>query len=161
MSESQTIADTPESKKNTVSIFAFQKFGDFFSAHTEAMRKFRTGYSYNTIARQIGRVSPSMLAMIARNKRFPDRDLLRDISEYLRLSAREFAYAEAMVGFARARSPQKRKQFQIEMEFLQPPQTNRELTVGQLNFFRHWYCVYDNQQVLHNYQPTFVCVIIG
>lgn len=124
------------------SIYTYGSFGEYFS-HYVRHRKTAGGgrVSYRAMARRLRLKSPSLLAMIARGERHPTPAMLHKLCDYMQLSGPEARYAEALVGFKRARDIEEQLRCARELRRLKPANSELVLELETLEMIAKWYAV--------------------
>lgn len=146
------------------SIFDFPSFGEFLAALVHVKKQKDGVYSFAVLARLLKIKSPSLLAMISRGERFPQLDLLAKLSEHFRLSESESAYAEALVGFQRAKDPKTKARFADRLRILRPTNDRVRLELDAFSYIAQWYHVTILEMlVLPHFveDPRTICAWLG
>jgi len=121
-------------------IYSFSSFGAFFADYVKT-RKGRDKLTYGTLARRLKLKSPSLLAMIARGERQPTPTMLHRLAEFMALTPAERLYADALVGFERAKDIDEQLRCARELKRLKPMSSELVLELDALEMIAKWYAV--------------------
>lgn len=119
-------------------IFQCDSFAEFLKEALSWNRENRRPLTFSGLASSIKTVSPSMLSMMARGKRFPDQDLLKDLCDYFKLSREEHYYLSNLIARARARSKPKKDFYDVILKSLRPI-TAEQIHDANSRFLANWH----------------------
>ena len=139
MATAQEKNSSKHSAAPTPPIFDHGSFGEWLSATMAARKGKDAGFSYAVLARTLKVRSPSLLAMIAREERFPKHDLVVKLCDYLKLSRAEQNYAEALVNFQKAKDPQTKARYAEKLRIMRPLNERIVIELDAFQYIAQWY----------------------
>ncbi|MCX6124648.1 MAG: TIGR02147 family protein [Proteobacteria bacterium] len=120
------------------SIFQHTTFHGYVHDYLVWKRQKQSRYSYAVLARQLGRVSVSLVAQVACGKRHASQNLLFHMSRLLGWSVKEFEFASHLVNLGKAKSDSEAKLILKTLERLKPTPSTLINEVKGLDFFENW-----------------------
>jgi len=130
---------TPLLKGKKVDIFKFSTFSAYFSAYVQNEKEDRPSFSYRVMCRDSGIKSASLLTWIASGKRLPTPDVLEKLNEYIGWSPDQYAYAQALVNFEKAKTAAEKNVYLERMQQIAPSPHLTLLEQAQIEVVMKWH----------------------
>jgi uncharacterized protein (TIGR02147 family) len=124
---------------NVVSIYQFERYADFISSYFSARKKVDPRFSYEWLCRKAGINAVSTLGMIVSGKRLPSQSLIHKISSALKLTKKETEYAQALVGFEKAKTGEEKQYFANLLGNLRPHSSHVPISLDAFDYIAQWY----------------------
>ena len=131
----------PRRSDSTVKVFEFESFASYFTAYVEAQKKSRPTFSYRVICRDTGIKSPALLSWYASGKRVPTPDILEILNDYIGWKPDEYAYAQSLASYERAKTHQEKVGHLERMRAISPLKNLTILEQAAINVMMKWYIV--------------------
>ncbi len=122
-----------------VRIFDHRSFASYFSAFLAHSKANSRTFSLRYLCRQSGVKSPSMFTWFASGKRLPTPEILDRLSEALKWSPAEHAYAQLMVGYEKSDSSLERSHLFEKMQAITAPADMTTISAQAKSVFSKWY----------------------
>lgn len=120
-------------------LFQYANYNNYLSELLEQTRQRRPGYSLRAMAKQIG-VSPATLSDVISGKKHFSETKALEVSNKLKLSAREARYFCALVQYQSTKSEEMRALLAAHLRTMNPRLRNEfEVTVDRFNLMAEWY----------------------
>lgn len=129
------------SDDSPLSIYECPSFAEFFAAYVQKRKGNERSYSFGVISRILKGCAPSLLAMIARGERTPQPDLLLRLCGHMGLTKKETEYAEALVGYERAKTAQEKTHFLERLRLLKPLNEDLLVELDTFDLIHRWHNV--------------------
>ena len=130
------------SKEKTIpSVYDFDTMPAWLAAVLESKKQHQKTFSIRLLAKQLKIKSPSLITMVLRGERQPSIELVHKIAAYLKLSATETKFLEALVGLQRAVNVSEQTRYTTSIRRMRPSSTKITYRMDAIEMMTKWYAV--------------------
>jgi uncharacterized protein (TIGR02147 family) len=121
------------------SIFEYTDYRAYLKDSFAQAKKANPAFSHRYLSHKLGLSTPNLIMLIMQAKRNCTSSLAFRISQAFKLSKRESAYFEAMVGFAQAKAHQEKDRHYTRMLDLRKTVKAAAIDKKQYDYYNNWY----------------------
>lgn len=122
-----------------VSIFDYETFAAYFAAYIAEQKQVRRIFTFRYLCKVTGIKSPGQINAIASGKRFPTPDILEKLNEALNWKPNEYAFAQALIAYERAKTDAEKAVYWQKMREIAPTKNLSFLEKANTDIFLKWY----------------------
>ncbi len=122
-----------------MNIFEYFDYREYLQEVFADIKKRRRGYSYRAFSSEAGIASHNFLPRIIRRERNLSQDFIAPLASYLKLSAKEVKYLNALIAFNNSKKPSFKEHYLQQLQTLRIVSEEYRIEDAKLSFFDEWY----------------------
>ena len=128
-------------EKKIPSVYDFDTMPAWLAAVLENKKEQQKSFSIRLLAKQLKIKSPSLITMVLRGERQPSIELVHKIATYLKITATETKFLEALVGLQRAANVSEQTRYMNDILKMRPSSTKIAYRMDAIEMMTKWYAV--------------------